>query len=98
MAGAGRASLRAWSWIAVGLFIGAVADVLYLYAEARSDYVQGGLLDALWPAGALVVAMGAWRQPVEVYAPGQEGWRRLSVAISFGLLALAVEIYATSLQ
>ena len=55
----------AWKLIGAGLAAMAVADGVYLLQAAEGTYVEGGLLDALWPAGALLVGFAAWvRSPV----------------------------------
>jgi two-component system cell cycle response regulator len=51
-----------WPWmlIAAGLAVNALADSTYLYEVARSSYVEGGWLDALWPMAAILLAFAAW--------------------------------------
>ena len=73
-AGTGRGSVRAWAWLAAGLAVTALADAVYLYAAARWGYVNGAVLDALWPAGSLVIAAAAWRAPIRVPELPREGW------------------------
>ena len=41
----------------------ALGDGIYLFQAAKGTYVEGRLLDALWPAAALLVGAAAW-QPV----------------------------------
>ncbi len=53
-----RDDLR-WITIGVGLLLWALADAIYLYQEATSSYLDGNLLDSLWPLGALGVAAAA---------------------------------------
>jgi two-component system cell cycle response regulator len=57
-----------WSWstLGLGLVFLAGSDVTYLLQSAQGTYVEGGLLDAAWPAGALLLAGAAWIAP---------GWR-----------------------
>ena len=44
--------------VGLGLLIWCSADIYYLYATATESY-RGGLVDCLWPLGALVMAAGA---------------------------------------
>jgi two-component system, cell cycle response regulator len=90
----GRYSLRTWSGVAAGIALVAVADALFLYLEARTSYVNGGLVDALWPAGALLIGIAAWRPPMSISRPSHHGSRRIAVPLSFGTLALALVMYA----
>ena len=92
-AAAGRACVGAWSWLAAGIVVTALADAVYLYAAARWGYVNGALLDALWPAGALLIGIGAWRPPIKLREASQEGWRTIALPLGFAVIALAIEIY-----
>ncbi|MEZ5102312.1 MAG: ATP-binding protein [Thermoleophilia bacterium] len=51
---------RRWFLIALGLGGLATADVFYLFQSAADTYVEGGLLDAVWPVSYLLVAGAAW--------------------------------------
>jgi two-component system cell cycle response regulator len=42
------------------LAVAAVADSIYLFQAAKGTYVEGTLLDALWPASMLSIAYAAW--------------------------------------
>lgn len=92
-AAAGRACVRTWSWLAAGIVVTALADAVYLYAAARWGYVNGALLDALWPAGALLIGIGAWRAPIKLREASQEGWRTIALPLGVAIIALAIEIY-----
>ncbi len=52
-----------WSLLGAGLIVLAVSDVIYLLQSAQGTYVEGGLLDAAWPLGALLLAGAAWVPP-----------------------------------
>jgi two-component system cell cycle response regulator len=54
----GRRAGATWVTLGSGLLIWGVADGIYLYQEATSSYV-GGLIDGLWPLGALTIAAAA---------------------------------------
>ena len=51
---------RDWMLVGAGLAAMAVADVLFLYLAAHGSYSEGTLLDALWPASALLLSFAAW--------------------------------------
>jgi len=55
---AGRRAGATWVTLGSGLLVWAIADGIYLYQEATSSYV-GGLIDVLWPLGALTIAAAA---------------------------------------
>jgi diguanylate cyclase len=69
-------------WIAAGLMIFCAADVAYALRVAADAYRVGTLLDLLWPAGMLVMAIGLGR-PVRAAAPRE----RDSVAVLAAPLA-----------
>src|ERR1700761_9113283 len=56
-----------WSLLGAGMIALAVSDVTYLLEAARGTYVEGGVLDAAWPLGALLIAAAAW-----VHAPARQ--------------------------
>lgn len=80
---------RSWALIAAGLVVCGVADGLYLSQIARGTYVEGTILDVLWPLGALLLAASAWqRSPVR--QPDLEGGRVVMLPSLFALAALAL--------
>jgi diguanylate cyclase (GGDEF)-like protein len=86
----GRPSARAWGWIAGGLVIFSISDGLFLAATANGGYVHGALFDAGWNAGGFMIAIAAWWPVRKLTRPAAEGWRTISVAIFFALVALDV--------
>ncbi|MEA2451219.1 MAG: diguanylate cyclase [Thermoleophilaceae bacterium] len=52
---------RAWTLLGVAVAVLAVADTLYLYRVAAGTFVEGTLLDAVWPAGMVLFAAAAWQ-------------------------------------
>jgi two-component system, cell cycle response regulator len=81
---------RRWRLIGVGLGVMAVSDGLYLAEVSRGTYVEGTILDAGWPAAALLVALAAW-QPVGAPVPPKEADRRLvAVPVFCGIVALTM--------
>jgi diguanylate cyclase (GGDEF)-like protein len=79
-----------WSLLGAGLLVLAGSDVAYLLESAQGTYVEGGLLDAAWPLGALLIAGAAW-----VPAPARRrvvarGIRVSAVPLGAALLAMGV--------
>jgi two-component system cell cycle response regulator len=54
---------RSWTLLGTGLVVLAVSDGIYLLQSAQETYVEGGILDAAWPLGALALATAAWLAP-----------------------------------
>lgn len=52
-----------WLTLGAGLIVLAVSDGAYLLQSAQGTYVEGGILDAAWPLGALLLALAAWLPP-----------------------------------
>ena len=49
---------RSWAFIGAGFVAVAIADGLFLYQATLGSYVDGALLDALWPASTLPARLG----------------------------------------
>ncbi len=84
------------AWVVAGLAFGliALADSLFLYLNATGGYSEGTMLDALWPAGMLLLAVAAW-QPVErEHSVELEGRFLAATPLLCGLLALTVLVVA----
>ena len=54
---------RAWLLIGAALLLNTIGDGVYLYLSAQGRYVEGGVLDALWPASLILIALAAWHAP-----------------------------------
>jgi two-component system cell cycle response regulator len=83
---------RSWTLIAAGLATMAVADSVFLWQSANGAYVEGGALDALWPAAALLLGHAAW-QPSAREATRLEGWRLLAMPAVFALIPVGLLVY-----
>jgi two-component system cell cycle response regulator len=82
---------RAWVLLGAGLGVLALSDGLYLLQSAKGTYVAGGLLDAAWPLGALLLAGAAWTRPsrgVQV-----AGMRMVVVPTGAAIAATALQAY-----
>ena len=81
---------RAWTLMGVGLLLMGVADGIFLFQAAKGTYVEGTILDALWPAAALVVAFAAWQpgqRQMDFELPGRRG---ALIPAACGLLAVSL--------
>jgi two-component system, cell cycle response regulator len=90
----GRRPGRAWVIAGAAFLVITLADSLFLYLNATGGYAEGTLLDALWPAAMLLLAVAAW-QPVELeHSVELEGRFLAATPLLCGLLALAVLVGA----
>lgn len=81
---------RTWMLLGGGMLLMAVADGIFLFQAAKETYVEGTVLDALWPAAAMLVGLAAWqpaRRQEHVEATGR---RAALIPAACGLLALAL--------
>lgn len=86
----GARPLRTWLLVSAGLAIFAVSDSLYVTLATTGRYTTGGLLDAGWPAGLLLLAAASWQpQPVSS-AAAAGGLRRLILAVPASAVALCL--------
>jgi len=84
---------RRWLWIGAGLLGFATADSVYLYQVAHGTYQQGTILETGWAFATVVIARAAWLRPSQSAPPSREGWGTILLPISFGVVALGVEVY-----
>ncbi len=68
---------RVWALIGAGLTAAAIADGMLIYLSATTDLVDGTALDALFPAGALLLAHAAWQPAQEQTPVDVERWSML---------------------
>jgi two-component system, cell cycle response regulator len=79
-----------WSLLGAALIVLAVSDVTYLLQSAQGSYVEGGLLDAAWPLGALLLAGAAWAPAASKRRVHPRGLRVAVVPVAAALLAIGV--------
>ncbi len=82
---------RGWAVLGAGLLLLAVSDVAYLLESAQGTYVEGGLLDAVWPLGALLLATAAWIEPTAAKPARPRGARVIAVPTAAALVAIGVQ-------
>lgn len=84
---------RVWLLIAASMLLSVIADSAYLYQTATGSYRNGTWLDCLWPAAAVLIAIGAWT-PSKPPQPRAMRGREMIVAPAIGLLSsVAVLVY-----
>jgi diguanylate cyclase (GGDEF)-like protein/putative nucleotidyltransferase with HDIG domain len=84
---------RAWAFIGAGLMSMALADSIYAWQASKGVYVEGTVLDALWPAATLLVGWAAWVPSGPKVRINLHGWRPLVLPSGFGLLGVGVLVY-----
>ncbi len=78
--------------LAIGLLVFVVADGVYLVATAHNSYQPGGINDALWVTGTMIMAMSpGW--PDRLAGLRLSGWSLLAVPMFSVLAALALLVY-----
>ncbi len=83
-----------WLTLASGLVVLAISDVVYLLQSAQGTYVEGGLIDALWPLGALLIAAAAWIAPPTRRRSSTRraaGLRQILVPVTGALVAIGIQ-------
>jgi two-component system cell cycle response regulator len=81
---------RRWALMGLGLAAMALSDGAYLVETSQGLYSDGGILDAGWPAAALLVALAAWQPSGSPAAPRESDGRLVLVPFVCGLVALAL--------
>ena len=84
---------RAWLLIGGAMVLLAAADGIYLVQAADNSYVVGTLLDAMWPASMLLVALAAWQPARTRVVPRIDALRVTLVPCVCALVALALITY-----
>jgi diguanylate cyclase (GGDEF)-like protein len=85
---------RTWLLIGLGFAMLAIADSIYLFRVADNSYTGGTFLDAMWPAGLVLLSYAAWARPRERREVRFEGLPVLVVPCVFALTALFLLIRA----
>jgi diguanylate cyclase (GGDEF)-like protein len=88
----GWRSDRTWLLIAAGLVATTIADGIFLYQSSLDTYVEGTVLDALWPASLLLLCAAAWQLPRRV-AVELEGRPLVGTPLFCGLTGVGVLVY-----
>ena len=78
-----------WTILGAALALSALGDVTYLYRSAMGSYEEGTLLDSVWPASVLLLAIAAWRPP-SFNVARLEGLRILAMPTCFASIAMGL--------
>jgi two-component system, cell cycle response regulator len=78
---------RGWLLIGVALVVASAADAVY---ATHTGYSTDGLVDALRPAAALLIAAAAWEPAGGDIEPRSEDWITFMLPVAFSLAALGV--------
>ena len=76
--------------LGIGIGLSTVADSVYLALYAEGAWPDGTLLDALWPAATIVIALAAWMEHPATVPASARGLRQIAIPAGGGILALAV--------
>jgi two-component system, cell cycle response regulator len=81
---------RGWVLLGLGLALAALADGVYLLQTVEGTYVEGTLLETLWPASALLVGLSAWQRPERAAARTHESIWVVLVPFAAGLTGIGL--------
>jgi len=84
---------RSWTIIGLGFAATSAADGAFLYQAALGDYVDGSLIDALWPASTMLLGGAAWVSDGERTTADASAVRVLIVPAVCTLTALGVLVF-----
>ena len=87
---------RAWALIGGGLLIFAVTDIFHLYRVAGGSFVEGTWLDALWPAGMVLLAVAAWQAPPRSTTHATHTWPVLVAPLALSCASLGILVYGNT--
>ncbi len=81
-----------WLWLLAGLLVFAVGDSAYLYQNAAGTYIDGGMLDTLWPLALLLIGFAGWqRGRADTFLPEES--HGIALPTTLGALALLLLVY-----
>ncbi len=84
---------RSWSLICAALVAVAVADGVFVVQAAAGTYMEGTLLEALWPTSTLLLGVAAWAGPGKTALVKLRGWRTVLVPSTLALAALGLLLF-----
>ena len=86
----GRDAGREWVVIAGAFVATSIADAVYLWTATTGTYVEGGILDILWPLMGILLAVAAWVRPGRAKRIALEGRPLVATPIFCTAVALVV--------
>lgn len=85
---------RMWLVLGLGLAMMGVADAVYEVQALGHAYAHGRVYDAVWPAGAVLVAYAAWQpHPGRLKPREVRGWPAIALPLAAQVLAATIQIY-----
>ena len=79
---------RTWLLVGLGFATLAVADSIYLFRVAEASWRADTALEAMWPAGMVILSFAAWAQPRERAERRFGGMATIALPCLFALMAL----------
>jgi two-component system cell cycle response regulator len=86
----GRDAGREWMVLAGAFIATSIADAVYLWTATTGTYVEGGILDILWPLMGIMLAVAAWVRPGRAKRVALEGRPLVATPIFCTVVALVV--------
>ena len=84
---------RMWVTLGIGLVAIGIADAVYS-VEALEHTYRGGVFDAAWAGGAVLVAYAAWfPHPGQVEQRKVTGWPAVALPIAAQVFAITIQVY-----
>ncbi|HEV2310790.1 MAG TPA: hypothetical protein VGU73_09710 [Acidimicrobiia bacterium] len=84
---------RMWVTLGIGLVAIGIADAVYSVQALEHTY-RGGLFDAAWAGGAVLVAYAAWfPHPGQVQPRQVSGWPAVALPIAAQVFAITIQVY-----
>jgi hypothetical protein len=94
----GAFALMGWRpgrmWTALGIGLGAIgiADAVYSVQALEQSY-RGGVYDAAWAAGAVLIAYAAWSpRPARLEPRVLEGWSAIALPLLAQMVAVTIQV------
>jgi diguanylate cyclase (GGDEF)-like protein len=82
-----------WALVAASFAVLPIADAVITYQDLNGTYVEGTLIDWLFPASAVFLGLAAWRSAGRETATGVRGWRSLATPALFALASGGLLLY-----
>ena len=81
---------RQWLLLGAAIAVNASADMVYVYQVAKGTYVEGNILDTLWPASMALMACAAWQPRADRRARSDAARHTIVLPAISALVALAL--------
>lgn len=83
-----------WLALGLGLVVMGVADAVYSVQALDQSY-RGGLYDAAWVGGAILLAYAAWQpRPGRLKERNVSGWPAIALPLAAQMFAVTIQFYA----